>query len=139
MLQPDPDSPLAQRFAINSRAEAAAYLQQDVLGQRLVECTRLAVSASDKSIADILGSPDDMKFRSIMTLCGRGLEATDLYRSYRGHLSGRQRSGDPEDTSAKLVDRGLVECGTAPFASWRAADDASHRNQSVSTAFSIAR
>jgi uncharacterized protein (DUF1810 family) len=61
-------SAMAQRFAIGSRAEAAAYLQHDVLGPRLVECTRLVVAASDKSITDILGSPDDMKFRSSMTL-----------------------------------------------------------------------
>ena len=59
---------MAQRFAIGSRAEAVAYLQHDVLGSRLVECTRLVVAASDRSITDILGSPDDMKFRSSMTL-----------------------------------------------------------------------
>jgi uncharacterized protein (DUF1810 family) len=39
-----------------------------VLGPRLVECTRLVVAASDRSITDILGSPDDMKFRSSMAL-----------------------------------------------------------------------
>src|SRR5215475_4554446 len=61
-------SAMAQRFAIGSRAEAAAYLQHEVLGTRLVECTRLVVAARDKSITDILGSPDDMKFRSSMTL-----------------------------------------------------------------------
>ena len=61
-------SAMAQHFAIGSRAEAAAYLQHEVLGPRLVECTRLVVAARDKSITDILGSPDDMKFRSSMTL-----------------------------------------------------------------------
>jgi uncharacterized protein (DUF1810 family) len=34
----------------------------------LVECTRLVVAASDRPITAILGSPDDMKFRSSMTL-----------------------------------------------------------------------
>lgn len=61
-------SAMAQRFAIGSRAEAVAYLRHDVLGPRLVECTRLVVAASDKTITEILGSPDDMKFRSCMTL-----------------------------------------------------------------------
>jgi uncharacterized protein (DUF1810 family) len=61
-------SAMAQRFAIGSRAEAAAYLQHEVLGPRLIECTRLVLAARDKSITDILGSPDDMKFRSSMTL-----------------------------------------------------------------------
>ena len=60
-------SAMAQRFAIGSRAEAVAYLEHD-LGPRLIECTRLVMAASEKPITDILGSPDDMKFRSCMTL-----------------------------------------------------------------------
>jgi uncharacterized protein (DUF1810 family) len=61
-------SAMAKRFAIGSRAEAVAYLRDDVLGPRLIECTRLVMAAREKTIADILGSPDDMKFRSSMTL-----------------------------------------------------------------------
>jgi uncharacterized protein (DUF1810 family) len=62
-------SAMAKRFAIGSRAEAVAYLRHDVLGPRLIECTRLVLAASEKTITeDILGSPDDMKFRSSMTL-----------------------------------------------------------------------
>ena len=61
-------SAMAQRFAIGSRAEAGAYLEHDLLGPRLIKCTRLVMAASEKTITDILGSPDDMKFRSCMTL-----------------------------------------------------------------------
>jgi len=61
-------SALAQRFAIESRGEAVAYLAHDVLGPRLIKCTRLVMAASARTIDDILGSPDDMKFRSSMTL-----------------------------------------------------------------------
>ena len=61
-------SAMAQRFAIASRTEAVAYLEHDVLGPRPLECTRLVLAASEKTITDILGSPDDMKFRSCMTL-----------------------------------------------------------------------
>ena len=61
-------SAMAQRFAIGSHAEAVAYLEHDLLGPRLVECTRLVMAASEKPVTDILGSPDDMKFRSWMTL-----------------------------------------------------------------------
>jgi uncharacterized protein (DUF1810 family) len=61
-------SAMAQRFAIGSRAEAVAYLEHDLLGPRLAECTRLILAASEKPIIDILGSPDDMKFLSCMTL-----------------------------------------------------------------------
>ena len=61
-------SAMAQRFAIESRGEAVAYLAHDVLGPRLIECTRLVMAASERTVDDILGSPDDMKFRSSMTL-----------------------------------------------------------------------
>jgi uncharacterized protein (DUF1810 family) len=62
-------SAMAQRFAIGSRAaEAVAYLKHELLGPRLIECTRLVMAASEKPVSDILGSPDDMKFRSCMTL-----------------------------------------------------------------------
>jgi uncharacterized protein (DUF1810 family) len=61
-------SAMAQRYAIASRAEAAAYLGHDVLGPRLRECTALVNAVQGKSITDILGRPDDLKFRSSMTL-----------------------------------------------------------------------
>jgi uncharacterized protein (DUF1810 family) len=61
-------SAMAQRYAIGSRAEAVAFLGHNVLGPRLVECTRLVMTASHKTITKILGSPDDTKFRSSMTL-----------------------------------------------------------------------
>jgi uncharacterized protein (DUF1810 family) len=63
-------SAMAQRFAIRSRAEADAYLAHRVLGPRLLECTRLVLAIKDRTIHDIFGSPDDMKFRSSMTLFG---------------------------------------------------------------------
>ena len=61
-------SAMAQRFAIKSKREAEAYLAHELLGPRLIECSRLVMAASEKRINDILGSPDDMKFRSSMTL-----------------------------------------------------------------------
>src|SRR6185437_4206530 len=61
-------SPMAQRYAIASRAEAEAYLHHPILGPRLRECTRLVIAVEGRSIEEILGSPDDLKFRSSMTL-----------------------------------------------------------------------
>jgi uncharacterized protein (DUF1810 family) len=61
-------SPMAKRYAIASRAEACAYLEHPVLGPRLRECTRLVTVVVGRSIAQILGHPDDLKFRSCMTL-----------------------------------------------------------------------
>ena len=61
-------STMAQRFAISSREEAVAYLGHHVLGQRLRECTALVNAVEGRTIHDILGSPDDLKFQSSMTL-----------------------------------------------------------------------
>jgi uncharacterized protein (DUF1810 family) len=61
-------SVMAQRYAIRSKGEAEAYLAHKILGSRLLECTRLVMAANERSIAAILGSPDDVKFRSSMTL-----------------------------------------------------------------------
>ncbi|GJE37577.1 DUF1810 domain-containing protein [Methylobacterium persicinum] len=60
-------SPMAQRYAIGSLDEARAYLAHPLLGQRLRDCTLAAVSAPG-SAHDVFGNPDDMKFRSSMTL-----------------------------------------------------------------------
>jgi uncharacterized protein (DUF1810 family) len=61
-------SETAKLYAIGSRDEAAAYLRHPLLGPRLLECTDLVLKVRDRSIHQILGSPDDMKFRSCMTL-----------------------------------------------------------------------
>lgn len=63
-------SPMARRYALASREEAAAYLDHGVLGPRLRECTALVNAVEGKAIREILGSPDDLKFCSSMTLFG---------------------------------------------------------------------
>ena len=61
-------SPMATEFAISSIVEAAAYLRDTILGPRLRECTRLVNRIEGKTIEHIFGTPDDLKFRSSMTL-----------------------------------------------------------------------
>ena len=62
-------SAMAHRFGIASRAEAVAYLGHPLLGERLRECTGLMLAApAGASALAILGAPDDLKFRSSMTL-----------------------------------------------------------------------
>lgn len=61
-------SAMAQRFAIASLAEARAYLEHPVLGARLRTCSELVAQVADRSIEDIFGYPDHMKFHSSMSL-----------------------------------------------------------------------
>lgn len=59
---------MAQKFAIASLDEAKAYLQHPVLGPRLRECTQLVLNVNGRSAEEIFSSPDNLKFRSCMTL-----------------------------------------------------------------------
>jgi uncharacterized protein (DUF1810 family) len=61
-------SPTARKYAISSREEAEAYLSHPVLGQRLRECTEITNGIEGRTANEIFGSPDDLKFRSSMTL-----------------------------------------------------------------------
>jgi len=59
---------MATKFGISSRDEAEAYLGHSILGPRLKECTRLVNLVEGRSIDQIFGYPDNLKFRSSMTL-----------------------------------------------------------------------
>ncbi len=61
-------SSMAQRYAITGLAEAKAYLGHPVLGPRLCECAALVNAVQGRSLADIFGYPDDLKFHSSVTL-----------------------------------------------------------------------
>lgn len=61
-------SAMAQQFAIGSLDEAKAYLQHPVLGQRLRECTQLVLNVNGRRVEEIFDYPDNLKFRSCMTL-----------------------------------------------------------------------
>jgi uncharacterized protein (DUF1810 family) len=61
-------SAMAQRFAISGPAEAHAYLNHSVLGDRLRDCTALVNAVDSRSVHDIFGYPDDLKFHSSVTL-----------------------------------------------------------------------
>ena len=61
-------SPMAMHFGIQNLDEARAYLGHAILGARLEECVEAVLSLSGHTLHEILGSPDDLKFRSSMTL-----------------------------------------------------------------------
>lgn len=72
-------SPVSIEYAISSGEEAAAYLQHPVLGPRLKECTQLVLDVENRSAEEIFGSPDDMKFRSSMTLFAQVSADDDIF------------------------------------------------------------
>ena len=73
-------SEMARKFAISSRDEAKAYLAHPVLGPRLRECSRIVADLEGKSVEDIFGYPDDMKFRSSMTLFAQTAKDNEIFK-----------------------------------------------------------
>ncbi len=61
-------SPIAKHFGIASKQEAREYWGHPVLGKRLLECVQLLLNQRNSDVHDIFGSPDDLKFRSCLTL-----------------------------------------------------------------------
>lgn len=61
-------SEMAKRYAIKDLAEATDYLGHPVLGQRLKEITGMLLQLTSNNATQIMGSPDDLKLRSSMTL-----------------------------------------------------------------------
>lgn len=64
-------SATSQFYGIGSIAEARAYLKHPVLGPRLIEATNLVLALRGRTLRDIFGTPDDLKFCSSMTLFSR--------------------------------------------------------------------
>jgi uncharacterized protein (DUF1810 family) len=61
-------SEMAVRYAISGRDEARAYLDHPVLGPRLRECVGIVVELEGRTVEEIFGYPDDLKFHSSVTL-----------------------------------------------------------------------
>lgn len=74
-------SETAQRYAIASLDEARAYLAHDILGPRLKECGALVNAVEGCAIAEILGTPDDLKFHSSMTLFARAAPDEPVFKA----------------------------------------------------------
>ena len=92
-------SALAGRFAISCLDEAEAYLKHPLLGPRLRECTQLVNFVEGATIDRILGYPDDLKFRSSMTLFAK---ATSDNRVFNEALS-KYFGGEPDQATLERL------------------------------------
>jgi uncharacterized protein (DUF1810 family) len=90
-------SVMAQRYAIRDLDQARRYLADPILGERLRDDVRLMMRQKSRSALDILGPPDDLKFRSCLTLfreaatdrTERSLFASALQQFYNGEIRAR--------------------------------------------------
>ena len=89
----------SEYFGIGSLQEAAAYWRHPVLGPRLEHCTRLVNLAENRLIHQILGSPDDLKFCSSMTLFARAAPDTSVF----GDALQKYFGGEPDAMTLELL------------------------------------
>jgi len=95
-------SPTAQFYAIASLAEAKAYLAHPILGARLRECASLVLKIEGRSLLDIFGQPDNLKFRSSMTLFARAApEETVFAQNIRKYCGGEEDTATLAQLSAR--------------------------------------
>jgi uncharacterized protein (DUF1810 family) len=67
-------------YAISSCDEARAYIEHSILGPRLRECTKLVSCIAGKSLTDIFGPVDAIKFCSSMALFCQTTPDSTLFR-----------------------------------------------------------
>ncbi|MEY5098428.1 MAG: hypothetical protein RJA36_1147 [Pseudomonadota bacterium] len=92
-------SATALHYGLADLEEARRYLAHPVLGPRLLECTRAVLAHSGRSAHAIFGSPDDLKFRSCMTLFGLAAPQQPLFAQALAAFYG----GEPDRLTLELA------------------------------------
>lgn len=95
-------SPTAQRFAISSLDEAAAYLEHPILGPRLEECTSI-VNGLQRSVDQIFGYPDNLKFHSSVTLFAKTAEDRALEKPVFEEALARHFANRPDEATLRQL------------------------------------
>jgi uncharacterized protein (DUF1810 family) len=99
----------ARAYAIRSLDEARAYLAHPLLGARLRECTQLVNALTGGTLEEVFGYPDDVKFRSSMTLFARAQADAPGGNPFRAALEKYCAGAEDPRTRALLTSA----CGTS--------------------------
>lgn len=92
-------SATAAKYALGGLDDAEEYLAHPVLGPRLIECTKLVLTHADKTPYEIFNSPDDLKFRSCMTLFSRVKNTDPVFQQMLDVFYG----GQPDPLTLELL------------------------------------
>lgn len=92
-------SSMAQAYAMDSLAEARAYLAHPALGSRLRACAELVLAADAPSAEAIFGSVDARKLRSSMTLFARAEPSAAVFQD----VLDRYFAGQPDPLTEALL------------------------------------
>ena len=91
---------ISKQFSIGSLAEAKAYLDNPVLGPRLAKTTALAMTHADLPLRVLFGEPDDLKYRSSMTLFAAAAGKDSKYAAAIEEMCG----GEPDPKTLNLIE-----------------------------------
>jgi uncharacterized protein (DUF1810 family) len=94
----------SQTFAVSSLAEAVAYLAHPTLGPRLRECAALVAGIEGRSIDEVFGHPDDLKFHSSMTLFARAAPGEPIFATCLQKYFGGQPDPQTLDRLSRIVE-----------------------------------
>ena len=92
-------SSTARHYGIASLAEAQAYAQHALLGERLRHCCRLLLAVQGRSALQIFGAIDALKLRSCLTLFERAAPAEPLF----GQLLDKYCRGERDTATLQLL------------------------------------
>lgn len=92
-------SAMSRTYALQSLQEARSYLAHPVLGQRYRECCQAVMNVRDKSARDLFGTPDDLKFRSSLTLFAEAAPQEVLF----SNLLEKYFDGEPDEATLELL------------------------------------
>lgn len=92
-------SATSDKYTIRSLEEAASYAGHPILGPRLRECTQFVLNVNGLPIEHIFAYPDNLKFRSCMTLFCHAVPDKDIFESALLKYFG----GEPDQRTLKLL------------------------------------
>jgi uncharacterized protein (DUF1810 family) len=94
-------SPTSKYYAIKSLEETHQYLAHPVLGARLKVCCEAVLALPRQPISNIFGPPDDLKFRSSMTLFAEATGRDSIFTK----LLDKFFDGQPDEKTLEILRR----------------------------------
>ena len=94
-------SAMARHYAIRDLGEACEYVQHPVLGPRLIEISEALLSLDESDPRRVMGSPDDLKLRSCMTLFQSAAPDQPVF----GKVLDKFYDGQPDGRTLEILSR----------------------------------
>ncbi len=98
-------STMAKYYGIKNLDEAQHYLNHPILGKRLLYCAETVLILKNRTISEILGYPDDLKFKSSMTLFSQVADSSPLFEA---NLT-KYCQGESDQQTLQLLNRNVQE------------------------------